>query len=541
MSKKVVDPVEPIVINDELIREAIIIPEDEDAVDPAVSKDEVEFHAVTFLSFSYKDILRINNLVGLDSLVKLKLDNNKIFKLEHIDQLVHLQWLDLSFNNIEKIEGLENLTQLTDLSLFNNIISELEGLDTLQQLSALSVGNNQISALDTVMYLRQIPSIRILNLSGNPISNDADYKQYVLAHIKNLRYLDYRLIDAGAVVAARERYQDALLDIEEQENAKQKDKDKELKQGEHDAKRAAANLSGVETLFESMFTEDKELPKVKALNTMSPPMLDDSIDEYRRDFGHVVEEFIEVVEERYELKVKESTAFTAALAEAKEINMGKGIQKIREFDLFKKQTFTGILETDDHAARDDLLQALKERNLTLRDELMDLEIILTEQMETLSETFYKAYKQYVDFNGETMGDVFAKLRTMESAWAEALASSAKQLMDKFSASKEEGGDEQKDDSILGGSAEYDESLKQLLGDKELLLGSLTSCHENNVMKLDGKEDALTNNEKQALEDIMEGLKNDQHARNRLRVTEIFKLVDEVHQIQMEDILTEEDD
>lgn len=132
--------------------------------------------------------------MGLDSLVKLKLDNNKIYELTNLDQLVNLQWLgarfqkkkrrqlastslrwlrclvccyptvpriflngrlavptDLSFNNIEKIQGLDKLTELTDLSLFNNVISELEGLDTLQKLSALSVGNNQIAALDSVM------------------------------------------------------------------------------------------------------------------------------------------------------------------------------------------------------------------------------------------------------------------------------------------------------------------------------------------------------------------------------------------------------
>ena len=39
------------------------------------------------------DILGINNLVGLDSLVKLKLDNNKIWKIQNLDHLVNLQWL----------------------------------------------------------------------------------------------------------------------------------------------------------------------------------------------------------------------------------------------------------------------------------------------------------------------------------------------------------------------------------------------------------------------------------------------------------------
>ena len=39
------------------------------------------------------DILGINNLVGLDQLVKLKLDNNKIWKIQNLDHLVNLQWL----------------------------------------------------------------------------------------------------------------------------------------------------------------------------------------------------------------------------------------------------------------------------------------------------------------------------------------------------------------------------------------------------------------------------------------------------------------
>ena len=39
------------------------------------------------------DILGINNLVGLDNLVKLKLDNNKIWKIQNLGHLVNLEWL----------------------------------------------------------------------------------------------------------------------------------------------------------------------------------------------------------------------------------------------------------------------------------------------------------------------------------------------------------------------------------------------------------------------------------------------------------------
>jgi Leucine-rich repeat (LRR) protein len=76
--------------------------------------------ALQALSFSFKNILKIDNLQGLFALVKLQLDNNIIEKIENISHLTNLEWLDLSFNNISKIEGLDSLLKLTDLSLFNN-------------------------------------------------------------------------------------------------------------------------------------------------------------------------------------------------------------------------------------------------------------------------------------------------------------------------------------------------------------------------------------------------------------------------------------
>ena len=50
-----------------------------------------------------------------------------------------------------------------------------------------------------VTYLSQFPNLRVLNLAGNPIAKEKEYKLYVLAHIKNLKYLDYRLVDSETV------------------------------------------------------------------------------------------------------------------------------------------------------------------------------------------------------------------------------------------------------------------------------------------------------------------------------------------------------
>ena len=61
------------------------------------------------------------------------------------------------------------------------------------------------------------------------------YRRYVLAHLKHIKYLDYRLVDQQAVAVAKEQYQDELLDLEETENQQEE----AAKAAEEKAERAA--------------------------------------------------------------------------------------------------------------------------------------------------------------------------------------------------------------------------------------------------------------------------------------------------------------
>ena len=51
-----------------------------------------------------------------------------------------------------------------------------------------------------IVYLRRFKQLQTLNLSGNPICEQEDYKPYLIAHMPVLEYLDYRLIDEAAVI-----------------------------------------------------------------------------------------------------------------------------------------------------------------------------------------------------------------------------------------------------------------------------------------------------------------------------------------------------
>lgn len=70
-----------------------------------------------------------------------------------------------------------------------------------------TAGRNSISSFDNVMYLRQFKKLRLVNLAGNPIAAAPDYRSYVLSHIKDLTYLDYRRVNAADVAAAIEQHQ----------------------------------------------------------------------------------------------------------------------------------------------------------------------------------------------------------------------------------------------------------------------------------------------------------------------------------------------
>ena len=61
------------------------------------------------------------------------------------------------------------------------------------------------------MYLRQFKKLRLVNLAGNPIAASPDYRSYVLSHVKDLTYLDYRRVNAADVAAAVEQHQVLML------------------------------------------------------------------------------------------------------------------------------------------------------------------------------------------------------------------------------------------------------------------------------------------------------------------------------------------
>lgn len=208
--------VKPTVINDTLIRGYLVEYNKQNKI---FEKNDDPLWNLTHLALSFKNIIEIDNLKGLEKLQKLQLDNNIICKIQKLDHLVNLTWLDLSFNLIETIEGLDKLTKITDLSLYSNRIKKLSGLENLEQLNVLSFGKNLITTFmdddGCITYLRTLKNkLQVLKMAENPINRsgttESDYKLYAIEALKNLKYVDYEVITEHQREAAKTKYSDEL-------------------------------------------------------------------------------------------------------------------------------------------------------------------------------------------------------------------------------------------------------------------------------------------------------------------------------------------
>jgi len=89
----------------------------------------------------------------------------------------------------------------------------------LPKLTVLSFGKNYITDLDTtITYLKSLKTnLQVLKMSDNPYiygsnQNDKDYRLLAIFRCKDLKYLDYELIDDSTRELAAKKYSDQFND-----------------------------------------------------------------------------------------------------------------------------------------------------------------------------------------------------------------------------------------------------------------------------------------------------------------------------------------
>eukprot|EP00760_Papus_ankaliazontas_P003370 PhM_4_TR11580/c0_g1_i1/m.81972/K19753/LRRC6; protein TilB len=124
-----------------------------------------------------------------------------------------LEILYLCNNYIPRIEGLVHLKYLKYLNLAINNIKVIEGLEGCEVLEKLDLTLNFIEDVRSVTRLRANIHLQSLHLTGNPCTNVAGYRDFVLHALPQLTSLDSEDVVPSALIKAKQGLDDAVTEI----------------------------------------------------------------------------------------------------------------------------------------------------------------------------------------------------------------------------------------------------------------------------------------------------------------------------------------
>jgi len=505
--------IEPAVIDEDMLRKAVEEQGPKGEAGEIAREEGVDFANADTLRLDFKNILKIDNLWMFQSIVKLQMDNNIIEKIEGLECLVNLEWLDLSFNNIEVIEGLDKLYKLKDLTLFSNRIRLIENMDSLEHLHVLSLGNNQLTDLENAVYLRKFRTMRTLNLEGNPFCQREEYRNFVIAHMPHLEFLDYRLIDERMRAEALEAYKELVQElVEEEEAVKREAREKKVKEDEFNLHRSGyiENLNG-SYMYESLFFEDSEGEKLSKQPGVPPLLV-----ELKAKFTEICINIFKFGLSELDRRNKEIEAFTSCIEEAKEENKQTATKYIAEFHDYQLKIFAELTTSTDPKAVEDLIVEYNRDVSDLWDKLMALELQLVDQLDETIKEFERNMQEIVAVFIENVQGLIAQLRDLENQHHERLMEISLLTLEKVI--KNEFVDE------------LPEDVRELFIDKDAVMNAVSASHDLHLLRIDNREDDIVTKITQWMKNMMDRIhQTEEVVRNRKRVSEINNLVDHLRE------------
>lgn len=478
--------VEPSVMDENMLQKAVEEQGPQEQAGRIAKEEGIHFSEVLQLRFEYKNILRIEHLWEFTSLTKLNLNCNMIKKIEGLDRLTNLTYLNLSFNNIEKIEGLESLVKLEHLNLFNNRISVIENMDTLENLEFFSIASNLLGQLDIVIYLRKFKKLNTLNLYGNPICEEENYKRFIAAYIPDLVYLDYRLLDEQTKKQASDEYQYAIEEIRRNELLAQKAMEaSQSQEAELQLHRDAfvEDLNG-SYLFESMFTD---VPEADILHHL--PGVADLLQTFEHQLVELCVQMFEIGLDKHKLREAEVKRFLNGQQEAVAGNQQRAAQMVVNFEQHHRKRIVELRQESD------IHQLLKQIN-QLRDSLMTLEMRLVSQLENIIRDFERNISAMVRSFTENIQGIFAQCRDLEDHHHEKL----------------------QDITVA--------TLKKLATDEmEDVINALGASHDTHLLKINNRENQSVTRIDAWKVALIKEIQDKETKRSRKRILEIHRYID----------------
>ncbi|XP_061113948.1 leucine-rich repeat-containing protein 9 [Conger conger] len=178
-----------------------------DSLEPLMTTLEV-------LHLNHNGISNLANLQlsRLPNLKALFLQANEITQVDGLEGLLHLRELVLDRNRIRALGESSFMGQglLLELRMAENRLRDLSHLQPLTQLRRLYLGVNKLQDLSEIEKLEMLPSLIELSIVGNPVARRSLHRSSVVLRLSRLQVLD------GMPVTLEERTRSELTCAESQ-------------------------------------------------------------------------------------------------------------------------------------------------------------------------------------------------------------------------------------------------------------------------------------------------------------------------------------
>jgi len=319
------------------------------------------------------------------------------------------------------------------------------------------------------------------------------------------------------VVAAKEQYQDELLEIEETESIEDAAAERESQRNQQTNLLDRANLGAVETLFTSMFKEDTEIEKLKMFPGMSELQED-----YRANFNALSEQFKVQGLERLNARETECTLFQDALDSMRGESQAESITIIEAYNRKKKRVMMSVKEKEVVESSD--FDQLRKETGGMGEILLDLEVQQVEKTEDLINELENVLTEMKAATLDAQQNWFRGVEAMEDAFFSGMSQLVHDLLDKFQ------------NELLGD--DVSDEVKSVLLDRDMCVNAVSGSHDIHIGKLLEEEESMRMKEVTQFNFLVEGQREGEYKRNRARGMEIENLLNSNYE-EMDDMLAQE--
>ncbi|XP_078047695.1 dynein regulatory complex subunit 3 [Augochlora pura] len=511
--------VQPRVINQDMLIKLIVEQGPKGEAGKLFFDDGINLKETEEIRIEFQNILKIDYLWVMPNLVKLKLSNNIIEKIENLEPLIHLKELDLSFNRINVMENLNCLPKLEILLLYNNQIEKIENIDNLCNLTIFSIGNNLITDWEHALYLRKFKNLRSLNMDANPCTKETGYFDYIFALIPQLLYYQYKMITNEERQNAVEKHYRLLNTLEDKE---MKETEELEAQQEYEKRLAFLTFAYVEYLdddylFKKMFEDDEE---GRGLSMVTEDTQNAYV-EYEKSFIVLCQELCELGLQENEKRIDEINTFTIAVNNGKKSSQDQGrlivnniIKRKTEILPNVKNLLSQIGEDTSSIILEEVTQKVQQFSDDFNDiitegwsNLMSLEMELHEQIEDINEVFRINMSDMVETYLTAARGHISQLRNREAEYNDTINGLLLYYLSGL------------DDSKIPSH------IVNLCGDKDTLAFNLSNSHEKHLQVIDAREEMMVNRLKSWFEEYIQQLVVKENERNNQQILEISHFAD----------------